>query len=321
MAFQAVQDGLGSPSYKGELVAKLIVGCGYLGGRVARLWQEAGEQVWVLTRSADKALLLGREGYSTVVADINSIRDLQPSLFPAQGLSTVLFSVGYDRQSPQPIQQVYAGGLAKLLGSPIFNSATGQTCRWIYISSTGVYGTAAGDFVDEETPPQPAREGGKASLAAEQVLRAHPNGSRGIILRLAGIYGPGRIPRSADLLAGRPIDAPAEGWLNLIHVDDAARIVLLAAEQAAVPNLYCVSDNSPVQRGDYYRELARLLSAAEPRFVPPDPDSPASLRAGSDKRVRPAKLFRDLAPQLLYPSYREGLAAIIAGQSGISPPP
>ncbi len=294
-------------------MAKLIVGCGYLGRRVARLWREAGEQVWVLTRSADKALLFGREGFSAIVADLDSIRDLAPSIFPPSGFSTVLYSVGYDRQSPQPIEQVYAGGLAKLLGSPVFNSAASQTCRWIYISSTGVYGTAAGEFVDEETPPQPAREGGKASLAAEQVLREHPHGSRGIILRLAGIYGPGRIPRAADLQTGRPIDAPAEGWLNLIHVDDAARIVLLADQRAAFPNLYCVSDNSPVQRGDYYRELARLLSAPEPRFVSADPSSPASLRAGSDKRIRPAKLFRDLAPQLLYPSYREGLTAIIEG--------
>jgi nucleoside-diphosphate-sugar epimerase len=292
-------------------VAKLIVGCGYLGGRVARLWRKAGEPVWILTRSADKARLLEREGFSTIVADINNLRDLSPWVFPAGGFSTVLYSVGYDRQSQQPIEQVYAGSLAKLLNSPVFNSAGAQTCRWIYISSTGVYGTATGEFVDEETPPQPAREGGKASLAAEQVLREHHHGSRGIILRLAGIYGPGRIPRAADLQAGRPIDAPAEGWLNLIHVDDAARVVLLADQQAEAPNLYCVSDNSPVQRGDYYRELARLLSAPEPRFVLPDPRSPASQRAGSDKRIRSSKLFRDLAPKLLYPSYREGLKAIV----------
>jgi nucleoside-diphosphate-sugar epimerase len=294
-------------------VAKLIVGCGYLGGRVVRLWREAGEQVWVLTRSAEKARMLSSEGVSTIVADLASIRELAPSIFPASGFSTVLYSVGYDRHSPQPIQQVYAGGLAKLLNSEVFNSVGSRTCRWIYISSTGVYGTATGEFVDEETPPQPAREGGKASLAAEQVLRGHPHGSRGIILRLAGIYGHGRIPRAADLQAGRPIDAPAEGWLNLIHVDDAARIVLLADQRAEVPNLYCVSDGSPVQRGDYYRELARLLSAPEPRFVSPDPSSPASLRAGSDKRIRPTKLFRDLAPKLLYPSYREGLTAIVGG--------
>src|SRR6185436_8295698 len=162
-----------------------------------RLWREAGEQVWVLTRSAEKAVRLGSEGFSTIIADVS---DLPPSVFPASGFSTVVYSVGFDRQSPQPIEQVYAGGLAKLLNSEVLNSAGSQTCRWIYISSTGVYGTAAGDFVDEETPPQPARDGGKASLAAEQVLREHP---RGIILRLAGIYGPGRIPRAADLQAGR----------------------------------------------------------------------------------------------------------------------
>jgi len=270
-----------------------------------------GEQVWVLTRSADKGAKLESEGFSAVVVDINTLRRTGENLFPAASFSTVLYSVGYDRKSPQPIEQVYAGGLATLLSSQSLNSAAAPMCRWIYISSTGVYGTADGEWVDEETPPQPAREGGKASLAAEQVLRTHPHGSRGIILRHAGIYGPGRIPRAADLEAGRPIDAPAEGWLNLIHVDDAARIVLLADKNAAVPNLFCVSDGSPAQRVDYYRELARLLSAPEPQFVTPDLNSPASLRAGSDKRVRPAKLFRELEPQLLYPSYREGLTAIV----------
>jgi nucleoside-diphosphate-sugar epimerase len=248
---------------------------------------------------------------SAVVADLQNLRDLATSLFPKAGFSTVLYSVGYDRQSQRPIEQVYAGGLKNLLGLPIFNSERGQTCRWIYISSTGVYGNAAGDFVDEETPPQPARDGGKASLAAEQVLTSHPHGPHGIILRLAGLYGPGRIPRADDLKAGKPIDAPASGWLNLIHVDDAARIVLLAEEQAPLPSLYCVSDGAPVQRTDYYRELARLLGAPEPRFRAPDPASPAALRAGSDKRVRPDKLFRELRPKLLFPSYREGLAAIV----------
>ncbi|MGI8979412.1 MAG: SDR family oxidoreductase [Pirellulaceae bacterium] len=296
-------------------MAKLIVGCGYLGSRVARLWRAAGEQVCVLTRSADKAQELSREGISAVVMDINDLPVHSASQFPAEGFSTVLYSVGYDRKSPQPIEQVYAGGLASLLNSKVLNSAGGQSCRWIYISSTGVYGAATGEFVDEETPPQPTREGGKASLAAEQVLQAHPHGSRGIILRLAGIYGPGRLPRVADLQAGRPIDAPAEGWLNLVHVDDAARIVLLADQRAEVPNLYCVSDGSPVLRADYYRELARLLAAPEPQFVPPDTNSPAALRAGSDKRILPAKLFRELAPKLLYPSYRDGLKAIIESQS------
>jgi nucleoside-diphosphate-sugar epimerase len=167
--------------------------------------------------------------------------------------------------------------------------------------------------VDEDSPCQPIREGGRASLAAEDALRASKFADRAIILRLAGIYGPGRIPRAADLAAGKPIDAPATGWLNLIHVKDAARIVVLAEERIEPPKLYVVSDGQPVVRGDYYRELARLLGAPEPRFIEPAADSPAAQRAASDKRINPQRLFADLQPSLHYPSYREGLAAIVRG--------
>jgi nucleoside-diphosphate-sugar epimerase len=135
---------------------------------------------------------------------------------------------------------------------------------------------------------------------------------KAIILRLAGLYGPGRIPRGEDLKAGRPIDAPAEGWLNLIHVDDAAQIVLRAEQFAVPPRTYVISDGHPVQRSEYYRELARHLRAPRPAFAPPPADSPAAQRAASDKRVNPERMFAELSPSLLYPSYREGLAAIVA---------
>jgi nucleoside-diphosphate-sugar epimerase len=166
--------------------------------------------------------------------------------------------------------------------------------------------------VNEESPCQPTREGGKASLAAEEVLHMHRVfAQRGIILRLAGIYGPERVPRAADLSAGRPIDAPAQGWLNLIHVDDAAQIVLRAESTAQTPCLLVVSDGHPVVRGDYYRELAKLLAAPAPQFRQPDPDSSAAQRAGSDKRVDNRRLCESLKPNFMFPSYREGLAAII----------
>jgi nucleoside-diphosphate-sugar epimerase len=99
--------------------------------------------------------------------------------------------------------------------------------------------------------------------------------------------------------------------LNLIHVDDAARIVLLAEAKAQPPRLYVVSDGQPVIRGDYYRVLARLLGALPPRFVEPPDDSPAAARAASDKRINPRRMFSELNPALLYPSYREGLASVV----------
>ena len=85
--------------------------------------------------------------------------------------------------------------------------------RFIYISTTGVYGNAGGEWVDEDTPPDPQRDGGRASLAAEQVLAASPLADRGVVLRLAGIYGPGRIPFLDKLRAGEPIPAVSD-WVS-----------------------------------------------------------------------------------------------------------
>ena len=286
-------------------MAKLIFGCGYLGRRVARLWKAAGHEVFAVTRSAARAEQLSGEGLAVIVGDVAA--DAQVAL-PSE-VTTALFAVGYDRVSGQSIRDVYAGGLSRAL-----SWLPASVERVIYISSTGVYGQVTGDLVDESSSCIPIREGGKASLAAEQVLQGSRFADRSIILRLAGSYGPGRIPRASDLQAGRPIDAPASGWLNLIHVEDAARIVLLAEERAPLPSLYVVSDGQPIVRADYYRELARLLGAPEPRFIESQSDSPAAERAASDKRINPNRLFADLAPTLQYPSYREGLAAIVAAE-------
>lgn len=286
-------------------MAKLIFGCGYLGTRVAQLWLSAGETVYAVTRSPGRAKELAATGLSPLVGDVGGDAEV---ILP-QDVTTVLFAVGFDRTSGRSIHEVYVGGLRRALAW-LPNSIE----RIVYISSTGVYGQVTGELVDESSPCRPIRDGGKASLAAEQVLRQSRFAKRSIILRLAGIYGPGRIPRANDLLAGQPIDAPASGWLNLIHVDDAARIVLLAEEIAPLPSLYVVSDGEPVERREYYRELARLLQAPTTTFIDPPADSPAAQRAASDKRVNVKRLFAELAPTLLYPSYREGLAAIIRGE-------
>lgn len=288
-------------------MARLIFGCGYLGQRVARLWLDRGEEVYAVTRHTAKAETLRQMGIRPLVDNLLQFRGPSEG-WPAR-IETVLFAVGYDRNSSATIGDVYVRGLANVLAA-----LPGDVGRVIYISSTGVYGDAAGGFVDEDTHCHPARAGGKASLMAEERLLAHPLGGRSVILRLAGLYGPGRIPRSGELSAGQPIDAPATGHLNLIHVDDAAAIVLLAEAKAPLPRTYVVSDGQPVLREDYYQELARLLSAPPPRFAPPDPSSSASQRAATDKRVSNRRLVSELGPRFQYPSYREGLAAIVAQQ-------
>ncbi len=281
---------------------RLVIGCGYLGQRVATLWRDAGDEVFVVTRSDERARQFERQGFRPIVADVTRLE----TLTSLPDVATMLWAVGYDRRQDSSIEDVYVDGLRNAL------DVMSNVERVIYISSTGVYGDAGGEWIDEDTPCKPTRPGGVACLKAEQHLSEHRLGARSIILRLAGIYGPGRLPRADALRAGEPIAAPSEGYLNLIHVDDAARIVLAAERDAPLPRCYVVSDGHPVQRGEYYRELAKLLDAPEPRFVAPDQRTHAAQRASSDKRVSNARILRELCVTLRYPSYREGLEQIIA---------
>ena len=282
---------------------KLIFGCGYLGSRVARRWRDAGSAVHVVTRSVDRAAEFAAQGYQPIVADVNDAS----SLIDLPAADTVLVAIGYDRSERHTIEQVYADGLRHILAA--IPAATG---RVIVISSTGVYGQTEDQWVDEATPCCPTRAGGVACLAAERVLAAHSFFPRSVILRLAGIYGPGRVPYLDRLETGKPIPAAAEGLVNLIHVDDAAMTVLAAAEATDLPATYCVSDGNPTERSVYYAEVARLIGAPPPRFVVPEADLHSAQRATSSKRVRNAHLLADLSLQLAYPTYREGLAAILA---------
>ena len=287
---------------------RLIFGCGYLGNRVAKLWRTGGDEVIAVTRSASRAEVLRAEGFKAIVADVT----LPQTLKTLPAADSLLFAVGFDRGSGAGIHAVYADGLKNVL-----TALPSPVNRLAYVSTTGVYGLAGGEFVDEQTPPDPQRDGGKASLAAEEVLRGHALAGRSLILRLAGIYGPGRIPYLDKLRAGEPVAAPSAGWLNLIHVQDAARIVVvadawLAARQAADgPHVFNVSDGTSVIRGDYYAEVARLIGAPPPAFTEPAVDSPAALRAGANRRVSNEKLLRELRVRLAYPSYREGLTAVL----------
>ncbi|MEM6798079.1 MAG: SDR family oxidoreductase [Planctomycetota bacterium] len=282
---------------------RLIFGCGYLGKRVAKSWLDAGDDVTVVTRSADRAAAFSAEEYQAITADVTQPASLA-NLPPAD---TLLFAVGYDRSAGASIQEVYAQGFQNVLDAlPVVAR------RVIYISTTGVYGGADGGWVDEATPPAPSRPGAVASLAAEEALRASRFADRGIALRLAGIYGPDRVPFLKQLAAGEPIAAPSDGHVNLIHVDDAATATLAAADAGnPLPPVLCVSDGSPPRRADYYGEVARLLEAPAPTFIDPPVNSPRAARAAADKKVRSDLMKQSLGFTLSYPSYRAGLAAIL----------
>lgn len=283
--------------------AKVIFGCGYLGRRVAQRWLDAGATVRVVSRDAGRAAALRGAGFEAVVADVT-----QPKTLRAIGdVSTALFAVGYDRKSQYSIEQVYVDGLAHVL-----DTLPDTVQRLIYISSTGVYGASGNDWLDESSPCEPTRAGGHACLAAERLLRAHRLGQRAIILRLAGIYGPGRIPQRAALAAGEASAPRLDSYLNLVHVDDAVTCVLAAEARSQLPNTFVVSDGNPVRRRDYYREVLRLANLEETLLEQIKPGVTDRGRGG--KRVSNAKLLRELQVVLDYPDYRAGLVQAMGAE-------
>jgi len=279
-------------------MGKLIVGCGYLGVRVAQCWLDRGEEVWGTTRSAERAQLLADLGIKPICCDV-----LQPqTLRDLPSVSTILYCVGFDRSAGPSMRQIYVEGLTNVLkhlqGWPPH--------RFIHISSTSVYSQTDGDWVDESAPTAPLSDSGRVVLEAEQALRSHAPAA--IILRLAGIYGTGRLFRSDSLVNGKPLPGDPSQWLNLIHVEDAATAVLAADERAEASALYNVADGEPVLRGDFFRFLAELLGAPPPRF------GGSEVNDRTNRRISNARMLKGLGVPLKYPSYRQGLAASLGMQ-------
>ena len=265
----------------------LIIGCGYLGARVGRAWLDSGRAVRALTRSRAEAL--ASLGFEPIVGDV-----LEPgSLRSLPAASTILYSVGLDRAAGRSMRDVYVDGLRNAL------AALPAGGRFVYVSSTSVYGQTDGSIIDEDSPTEPLEENGRIVLEAERTLREfRPDAT---ILRFAGIYGPDRWLRKQPLLRGEAYLGDAGKWLNLIRVEDGVRAVL-AAETAAPGGTFNISDDHPATRREFYTELARLLGAPEAKFEPaPQPVREANRRISNAR----ARLRLGFVPE--FPSYREGL--------------
>lgn len=285
----------------------LIAGCGYLGSRVARLWTRQGFEVAAVTRNPDKANQLREQGISPLVGDICSPESLP--ILPAN-IETLLVAVGFDRSPHQQIQEVYRNGLANLIGSlPTIPQ------RVIYISSTGVYGgqtsgAREAQSVNEQSACQPTRAGSQASLEAERWLHDSSVGDKTLVLRLAGIYGPDRIPNLVNIRQAEPIASNPDALLNLIHVDDAAAVVDFMAQHVHPPDVFNVSDGHPVPRREFYQAIAERVGASPPQFATATTLTDPRRRGGENKIVDSSKLhqlLRQHGMTLRYPHFRDGL--------------
>ncbi len=275
----------------------LIVGCGYLGQRVATAWVASGRRVFALTRthSAELAAL----GITPIVGDV-----LDPtSLTALPEVGAVLYAVGLDRRAGRSMRDVYVQGLYNVLkvvrcAGPI-----------LYVSSTGVYGQTEGEWVDETSETKPLEESGKVVLDAERMLRTHRPDA--VVLRFAGIYGPDRVLRRQALLNGEPLVGDADKWLNLIHVHDGRDAVMAAETKARPGETYLIADNEPVPRRAFYTQAAEILRAP-PAVFAPGFTSPTTAKE-ANRRIQNAKAKQELGFTPKFPTYREGLRHAISG--------
>ena len=226
------------------------------------------------------------------------------------------------------VTHVLAGAPPGEAGDPMLallgNELAGARPQWIgYFSTTGVYGDRRGGWVDETTEPAPTGPRGTRRLHAEQQWRtvAQATGSRLDLLRIAGIYGPGRSAldtiRAGD---GRRVVAPGHQF-GRIHRDDIAgatlaAIIFATATDPTAPRVLNLSDDLPAESAVVLEEAARLLGMEPPPAVPLEQAMAAMSPMGrsfwaENRRVSSRRTQVVLGRQWLYPTYREGLAAIL----------
>mgnify|MGYP001815125146 FL=1 len=200
---------------------------------------------------------------------------------------------------------------------------TANGLRWIgYLSTIGVYGDHGGAWVDETTPETPLSDRSKRRLAAEQSWRAltRPGAGPDVqVFRLAGIYGPGRSAID-QVRAGRARRIVSPGQVfNRIHVDDIAGTLAAAIATGGTHTVYNVTDDEPAPPQDVIGHAAKLLGVPAPPELPIEEAelSPMAQSFYSElKRVRNDRIKQDLGVRLCYPTYREGLAAVLEGSGG-----
>ena len=247
--------------------------------------------------------MFAEQGIIEIVGDVT-----QPdSLSDLPVADVVLVAVGMDRSMYSDIELVYVDGLNNVLAK-----LPERPRHLIYVSSTGVYGDFGGDWVTEESITQPLRPGGEACLKAEQLIRDSELGEQATILRFAGIYGPDRVPTKQRVESGDWKKLSTNGYLNLIHVDDGAKIVDQVSVAPPAGGVYLVSDGNPVSRRNYYSYIAECLGVEQIPWSETDVD-PKAARSGSNKRISNKKLVEQFDIQFDFPELSGRIEACDGG--------
>jgi nucleoside-diphosphate-sugar epimerase len=285
----------------------VIVGCGYVGERLAKALPG---RTLALVRSAARAAELAAAGIPAARLDLDIPLD-GPALPPEVAGSVLFYLVPPPGDGPADPR--LRALLAALPAAP---------SRLVYMSTTGVYGDTGGARVDETSPVHPATDRARARLDAERSVQdwAASRGSEWVVLRVPGIYGPGRLPLER-IRRGEPAIREAEaGPGNRIHVDDLVRVCVAAGTSPAAANrLYNVGDGNPASTTGYFRTVARLAGLAPPPEVSREEArrsmSPLAWSfLGNSRRVDTSRLERELAVEIRYRDLEDGVRASLEQQ-------
>lgn len=283
-----------------------IAGCGYIGGRIARAYQESGADVTCMVRSAEHGARLEAAGFTTVISALDDPADLPPlDLF-----GNILFYL-----IPPP-----GGGIADSRARNFIARISGseKPAKIVYMSATSVYSSGDSGIVSEESPTSPDSAMGKRRLDAEAAFLEYGADVSVpvVILRVSGIYGPGRLPLM-QISQGQPLlNEDESGPSNRIHADDLAAVCIAAAENGVDGEIFNVSDGNPSSMTSYFNACADALGLPrQPRVTLDEARqvmSPLMFSYVSQSRVVDNRRMLDrLNVKLRYVTLSEGLAASV----------
>ncbi|MGC3958789.1 MAG: SDR family oxidoreductase [Verrucomicrobiota bacterium] len=287
----------------------LVVGCGYVGSLLAMELARLGHVVFGLRRSATISVELQRAGITLLQADITQPTALQKL---PRDFDWVVNCVASGGGGVDEYRQLYLLGMRNLI-EWLVPAKAGGVSRFVYTSSTGVYGQNDGSQVDETSLVQPLGETAQVLVETEKALLTAGRewNFPAVVLRAAGIYGPERGYLLKQFLRGEArIEGAGTRTLNMIHRDDLVRALIAALESGRGGEIYNAADNEPVSQLEFFRWLAAKLGKAMPPSVPEDAAVPRK-RGLTNKRVSNQKLKTELGVNFAYPDFRSGYSAEI----------
>jgi nucleoside-diphosphate-sugar epimerase len=275
----------------------LVAGCGWLGTEIARRLVLRGERVTGVRRDPARAAALAALGVEPLSVDLSAPG--AESRLPEVDAIVACQSASADGEAAY--RAAYLDANRALLAA----AARVGARAFVYTGSTGVFGQRDGSEVDEGTPPAPSSPAARVLVEAERLVAGGGGGGlRASVVRLSGLYGPGRTGIVERVRGGALSLGPGDdAWMNFCHLEDAVRFVLAALERSAPCAIHHGSDAAPARRREVVEWIAARLGV-EPRRGEAAPPGP-------NRRISSARTREALGVALAYPSFREGLEPLL----------